>query len=239
MERNQGLANSQSFRLLPTDEKKRVTATAVGMGYEPTEAIDMLTNGSTLEDMAQKKGVSLKDIEPVYPLANETIKQMTQRSAFTHEIDKLGKDLTAATNQYGRQFFGYSPSQVIDAIKNDDPETQGMFLAARALQPELNALRLKSAGGQIGIEALRHLEETALSQSKIFKNLVSPEARKAMQKYINMYLADANSAYDNYLKNYSALGKGPNLRTKMQKGAEKESNSSGDLVFNPKTGRLE
>lgn len=209
-ERNAALSNSTSFKTLPSAEKSRSIATAVGMGYDPTEAASRLSGGKTLRDLATEKNVKLEDVDPVYPMPGETMKQLGNRKAFLSEIKSLEGNINSASELGGRKFAGYSPTQIISAIKNDNPKMQGKILGARALQPELAGLRLKMAGGAVGIEAIREMKDAALGNSKIFESMVSPEARVEMNKFITKTLEEAVGAYNKSIKGNYALGKRTN-----------------------------
>lgn len=214
--RRSQINNAQAYSSLPADEKKRVVATAVGMGYDPSEASRLLNSGKTLSDMSQEKGIDLKEVQPVYPLGGETLKQMQKRGAFANEIKVLQTRINEATKGYGRRLAGYSPKQVMDAISNENPDQQGRYLAARALAPELNALRLNAMNGKVGIEAIKHLTEKAGQNSKVFESLISDDARQSMNNYMSQWIDEAQNAYSDNLQDYAALGKGPQLRGKKE-----------------------
>lgn len=230
MKRYETLGNSLTFRGLPTAERQRVMGYAVGMGYDPVDATKKLVGGDTLENLADAKGVSLSDVVPVYPLQGEEIKNLRKRRAFVNELSFLEDVTSEAMSKYGRRFFGYSPKQVMDALSDKEPTEQGKFLAARALQPELAALRLKAANGNVGIEAIREMQQSALATSKIFEPLVSPNARREMSKLVTQWIDQASDVYNKHIESSSRLGK-------QQKN--KEENVKTKLVYNPKTGRFE
>lgn len=215
-------ANSLSFRLLPPDEKKRAVAMTSGMGMDPTEGEAALVSGKTLSEIAKEKGIKLDKVIPIYPAAGENIKQMQRRAAFVNELSNLEEKTTEGMAKYQNKFYGYSLDQIADSIKNDDPDTQGKVLASRALQPEIAALRLKVAGGNIGIEAIREMTEKSLGELKVLESTISPEAYKAMQKYMNKWLMDASKEADRTITEYSML------KTNEQKSAESESGMGND-----------
>lgn len=223
----QSYADSLAYRSLPTDEKKRAVALTTGMGLDPTEGEQMLAGGKTLKQIAEDKGVKLDSIIPVYPVGAENIKQTQRRGAFVNELAVLDDKVADSMGKYQNKFFGYSLDQIADAIANDDPETQGKVLAARALAPEISALRLKVAGGNIGIEAIRELTSKSLGNIKVLESTVSPEAYMAMQKYMNKWLSEATKEYDNTINDYGRL-----KMTQMN-------NQGSGRVFNLATGEFE
>jgi len=200
-------ANATSWKSLPASEKNRVIANAVGMGYDPAEAAALLSQGKSLEDLAQAKGQRLSEVEPNYPLSAQTISQTKNREAFSNEISYLDENINGALKGVGHKVLGYSPTQIWSAIKNDNPDEQGKILAGRALAPEMAALRLKAAGGNVGIEAIRELQHAALANMEIFESTISPEARQAMNKYISQWISGAVDKYNKSINQSAQLGK--------------------------------
>lgn len=206
-QQRESVAQSRMFANLPQDEKRRVLGYSVGMGYTPDEAIQEFNRGKTLRQMADEKNFDLENVNPIYPLAGENIKQMQQRQGFNRELNVLDDLVTDGMNQFGQTIAGYSPSQIISAISNDDVEKQGKFLAARALSPEMAALRLKVAGGQVGIEAIREMQDKSLANVKTIESLVTPEVRTSMNRHISDWLNKAVNAFDTHLGEVAGLGK--------------------------------
>lgn len=228
----EGYSSSLAFRSLPVDEKKRAVALTTGMGLDPTEGERLLASGKTLSEIAKDEGVKLDNIIPVYPVGGENIKQTQRRSAYVNELADLDSKTSEAQAEYQNRFLGYSLPQIADAITNENPDKQGRILAARALSPEISALRLKVAGGNIGIEAINELQNKSLNNLKILESTVSPEAYRAMQKYMNQWLGEAARKYEDTINDYGRL-KG------LGNSSSAESSSDQDLVYNPSTGRLE
>ena len=115
---------------------------------------------------------------------------------FLEELKSLEKPLEEAIAPYSQKIYGYSPQQLADAIKNTDPDKQAKFLAARALQPELSALRLNVAGAKVGITAIQEMTNKSLGKSNIYEGLVKPQVYKKMQEYITKWVSDAGKAYN-------------------------------------------
>lgn len=223
----QAYGNSIGWRSLPAENKRHEIALATGMGYDPSAAEQDLASGKTLDQLAKDKNVDINNLIPVYPVGAENIKQTQRRGAFVQELSSLDKHIAEGLGKYQNKIAGFSLQQVADAVANDKPEIQGKVLAARALAPELAALRLKVAGGNIGIEALRELQDKSLSNLRLLESTVSPEAYAAMNRYIDKWLVQANDKYTNAINDYGRLNVGkPNL-------------ASGGKVFNLSTGSYE
>lgn len=224
----EGYANSLAFRSMPVDEKKRAVALTTGMGIDPTIGERLLVEGKSLTDIAKEYGADLNSTVPVYPVGTENIKQTQRRGAFVKELSYLDKEMTGGLAKYQNKFMGYSLKQIANAIKNDDPDEQGRLLASRALAPEIAALRLKIAGGNIGIEAINELKNKSLGDMKILESTVTGEAFTAMQHYMNKWINHANSEFERAINEYGML------KTGSQRSAESESR-----VFDLSTGEFE
>lgn len=206
-DRRKQIMNSEFFNKQPASFKSQQLALASGLGMDPGDAAKAFENeGKTFSDLAKERGVDPKSVIPVYPMPNENVKQTQIRTSLVSELLSFEKNLSDIQGKYSRKFLGYSPKQISDALKNEDPETQGMILAARNLAPEISAIRAKIAtNGTIGIEALRELTDKSLGNLKIFEPLVSPEAREAMNKYTDKLIMDATNAYTNKMQSYSQI----------------------------------
>src|SRR5690606_6694261 len=130
--------------------------------------------------------------------------------------------ITDGLGKYQNKIKGYSINQIADAISGENPDMQARALAARALVPELNSLRLKIMGGNIGIEALNELKHTSLGELKVVESLIDSKTFEQAQKYMNQWIDEASGI------RYKSLIGNSMLKTKLQKGAEAESNMDND-----------
>lgn len=209
-ERTGQLMGGASFRAMPAAEKTRAMAYASGMQYDPVEAGKLFAQGYTLQDLADKKGVKLEDVEPNYALPSPLITQQKNRNAFISEINNLEKNISVPMSKVSRKVAGYSPVQIWGTISGKmSADEQGQILAARALQPELAAIRNRAAGGAVGIQAIQKMQNAVLGQLNVVESTVSPEAYAAMSKYVDKWLNEAVGAYSNSLSKGSALGTAP------------------------------
>lgn len=231
VDRQQQLVNSGMFRALNADDKRRVIAYAVGMGYTPDEAAKELSNGNTLQDLSERKGVNLSDVTPNYALTTASITNLANRKAFTNEITYLESKIAEPMSKVSRKFAGYSPVQLWGAISGKmTPDEQGKILAARALQPDIAALRTRAQQGQVGIEAIREFQDKALGNLKVMESTISPEAYLAMDKYLNQWINDASSIFNRSIEKGAALGNPPSKIESLEKKATKRFNrETGDF----------
>lgn len=210
------------FDKLPANEKKRAVALMSAMGVDPVEGTRLLRSGVSPSQYAEENNIKIDDVTPVYPLGEENIKQLQRRTGFVKEIKNLEGNLAGAMGEYQNKIMGYSLDQVADALKGDNPDKQGRVLAARALQPELAALRLKVAGGNIGIEAINELKSKSLGDLKVLQGLVDKPTYLAMQKYMTTWLEQATNEFQRTLEDYGRL------KTRQKKSAEAESGMGND-----------
>ena len=220
--RSKDVIAGNSFDKLPTNDKKQAVALMKGMGADPVASVQWLRSGKSPTDYANEHGVDISTVEPDYALGEQNIKMAQQAASNMDELDSLEKHITGGLGEYQNKIMGYSMEQIKDALDGTNPEKQGKALAARALLPELSALRLKIAGGNIGIEALREMEHKSLGQMKVFESLVDKKVYKEAQKYMKDWINEAGKVRIKSLNKFSML------KTRLQKGAEAESGMGND-----------
>ena len=204
-ERSKDITSGTGFDRLPVDEKKRAVGLTTAMGIDPVEGTQLLRSGKTLEQIAQQKGQDLSELVPVYPLGTENVKQLQRRSGYVAELKNLEQKVAEPLSRYPAKIRGYSLKQIADSLDKTNPEEMAKVLAARALSPEIAALRLKVAGGNIGIEAINALTEKSLQDSKIIESLVDTPTYLATQKYITEWLEEAAESFKKTQEEYGRL----------------------------------
>jgi hypothetical protein len=216
-----------AFDKLPVNDKKREIGLMTAMGVDPVEAASILRKGTSASQYAKDKGIDISQVTPQYALGEQNIKDIQRTSAYFDELGGLEKNITEGLGEYQNKIGGYSLEQIADQLAGDNPEKVGKALAARALLPELSALRLKVQGGNIGIEAIRELENKSLGHMKVVESLVDKPTFLAMQRYMNQWLQEAGSKRIKALEGYGKL------KGALNKG------SGGDKVFDLATGGFE
>jgi hypothetical protein len=204
-ERSKDITTGTGFDKLPVDEKKRAVGLTTAMGIDPVEGTQLLRSGKTLEQIAKDKGQDLGDLVPVYPLGTENVKQLQRRSGYVAELKNLEQKVAKPLAKYPAKVRGYSLDQIADSLDNKNPDEMGQVLAARALSPEIAALRLKVAGGNIGIEAINELTNKSMGQMKIIEGLVDTPTYLATQKYITQWLEEAADTFQKNQEEYGRL----------------------------------
>lgn len=230
--RSKDVVAGNSFDKLPTNDKKQAVALMKGMGVDPVQAVQYLRqSGNSPTSYAQEQGIDINKVEPDYAAGEQNIKMAQQANAYMEEIDTLDKHINEGLGKYQNKIMGYSLEQIADAAEGSNPDQQARALAARALLPELNSLRLKIAGGNIGIEALRELEHKSLGKLNVLESLVDSETYTKAQNYMTKWIKEAGQVRVKSLVNNSML------KTRLQKSAEAEKKKG--KILNLATGRWE
>lgn len=238
MDTRQAYANAIGWKSLPSAEKNRSLALAAGMGIEPTKAANHFAGGGTLEQLANENGFTLSEINPQYAPTTPNITSMQRRTAFDEEMKTLNEKIKEGLSPYAQKYFGYSFDQVADQLNTlgtgkETDETKrklGKYLAARALTPEMNALRMNTMGGRVGIEAIRDLESKSMTRSKVIET-IDPKVFEYMQDYMTKYIDEALSSYNRVIIRAGKIG-----------AIEPSGGSNQDMdnkVYNLETGQWE
>lgn len=220
--RSKDVVAGNSFDKLPTNDKKQTVALFKGMGVDPVEAVSLARKGTSPSQYAEEKGIDITKVEPDYAAGEQNIKMAQQANAYMEEIDTLDKHINEGLGRYQNKIMGFSLEQIADAAEGSNPDQQARALAARALLPELNSLRLKIAGGNIGIEALRELEHKSLGKLNVLESLVDSETYTKAQEYMTKWIKEAGQVRVKSLVNNSKL------KSRLQKGADKEAGMGDD-----------
>lgn len=230
--RSKDVVAGNSFDKLPTNDKKQSVALMKGMGVDPVEAVSYLRqSGNSPSTYAQEKGIDIHQVVPDYSAGEQNIKMAQQAAAYQQELKPLEKHIMEGLGEYQGKLMGYSMKQIAEAAEGKNTPKQARALAARALLPELNALRLKIMGGNIGIEALKELEHKSLGELKIIDGLVDKKTFKEAQRLMGEWIDEAGSVRTKALIGNSML------KTGQQKSAENESRAG--KVYDLSTGRWE
>lgn len=188
------LANKKSenygYGMLTADQKRRWVAQAQGMGVSENDARKFFNKGGSIQELAEAKGFDQNNLpEAIYSPTNTDITRAHFRQQAVSEIDAMQQILTEAVAPYSQRIMGYSPKQISEAIKGENPDAQARFLAAKALQPEMASLRTKAMGGQVGIEAIREIQNASMGNINSFQSLVSPEVYSKAQQYMQDWIS--------------------------------------------------
>jgi hypothetical protein len=205
-------SRASAYNNLTPDQKNQVLAQANAFGYDQTQAGQLLQSGKTLTDLATDKGFDANQgawPDPIYAPTSAGRSLINRRQSSLAELNTLGPQLTQALAPYSQRIANYSPSQIADAISGDNPDQQARFLAAKALMPEYSALRLKVMQGQVGIEAIKEVQNASMGNIKSFQSLVTPEVYTKANQYMDQWLNQATGAANKV----SSTGRMPDAQT--------------------------
>jgi hypothetical protein len=209
---------------------------SAGRGIAPQltdkQLVDFYAQGGSNEQLGEMVGKSPQEVaeaERRYAATNSTISNLQQGEGALAEEEVLSKFITPALAKYSGTWFGYSPSQVMDAFKSDkvSEDDQAEFLAARALAAEQAAIRARLANASNAQEALRDLKASSLNEFKIFQPFINPSVYAKTQRNIDRELGNAARAR-------FAVSRGKTVDEAVGSSA-----SQTITIRNPKTGEIE
>lgn len=210
------------YGTLTADQKRRWIGQAEGMGVGANEAREFFNKGGSIQDLAEAKGVDPNNLpESIYAPTTTDITRAHFRQQAVAEIDAIQPLITEALAPYAQRVAGFSPVQIAEAIQGDNPDGQAKFLAAKALMPELSALRIKAMGGQVGIEAIREVQAASMASLSSFQGLVSPEVYTAAQQYMQEWINSAS-------KTANAMAFNPERGQNKEIGSSNTNNNQED-----------
>lgn len=178
------------------------------MGIDPGTFLAEINKGKAIGQIAQEHGFDPNNLpDPAYLATKTDVTKLHTRQAALKEIDTMSDFITKSIAPYSKQFSGYSPAQISDALSGINPDKQADYLAAQALAPELANIRLQLAQGRTGKGAMDEIMQKSLLNVKNFGFTVSPEIFTKMQNRMDQILKKsfgrAESIYNAVKKNPS------------------------------------
>lgn len=215
-------SENYGYGQLTADQKRAWVATAKGMGVGENDARDFFNKGYDIKDLAEAKGFDPNDLpEAIYNPTQTDITRAHFRQQAVAEIDAIQPILTEALAPYSQRVSGFSPKQISEALKGENPDGQARFLAAKGLMPELNALRVKALGGQVGMGTLDEVKHASMAELNAFQGLVTPEVYMKAQQYMQEWINSAS-------KTASELAFNPEKAQNKEIGAKKTNSVQED-----------
>lgn len=201
---NQKRANAYNFSILPVDEKSDYLAQLRGLGLNSSEQQEAILNNKTLTEIAQEKGIDPNYLPPkIYAATKANITQDNKRREALAGLKKLGDFVTEGIGPFSQSFRGVSPKFMADTLNNQNRDARVKYLAAIMTVPEVSATKLRALQGQVGIEAMRHVEENSMQNHKvleILKSFIKPKDWIDAQKLSNQVI-EATGAAENDIYN--------------------------------------
>jgi hypothetical protein len=237
-EHQKAIDAAANFDHMPADARKLLLGQAAAMGVTPDRATNLLRSGKLIEDIAKMQGFDPENMPPPSSFNSpKDLSTIKARNAALNEHKVIGDFVTKSLAPYSRTFEDYSPKQIIDSIMHSNPKQLRDFLAARALQPELNNLRIITAGGKPTVHALKQMQEKSMNNIHAFQSLVDKEdwaaAQSKVEEILGKGLNAANKAYD-------VVTKKNDIAQALVGDKEKTYNFNGKKYsFNEKTNKYE
>lgn len=195
-----GSAGAPKYNQLPLNERMNYNAMARSWGISELEAANAFNENIELEALAREKGVSEDQIQNVIRTYLPTTATLTKNQTATgagvvsNYISNLQSDWLEPYRSHG-SFKGYSLKQIADTIKgSSDPQAFPKFLAAVKMNAEIAGERGRELGLDVGIEALKHLEESVPGNVRGIEEMASAKD-----------LADARQLFNDQARYASAL----------------------------------
>jgi hypothetical protein len=203
---------SRPFERMPAADKAYALAQARGFGLTGEEASAFLQGGGTLRQLAESKGYKANDMTS-WPMAQgaptTAMQTRIQRANTTLAgLKAVEKDIKQAYSQYAPRFKGVSPALIKDMVKGENIDKQADIFSVLMVGPEVNALRINALGGNVGIGALKHMEDLAYQRLNTFG--LSPDSDvykktldKANRMIEKMNMAENKALYQQQQKSYA------------------------------------
>lgn len=200
-------SNVIPYQYMPLDQKAAIVGNlnANGIPYDVANAD--LAAGLSVEQILQKYGVQNATDAVNYPLTKTQVTQNQQRSFALNELNNLSGFVAKSLAPYSQTFHGLSPKETGQALTNQSPVAQSDFLAAKALVPDISAMRMRIEAGQVGIEGIKELGNSAYGALEVYRPFVKPEVFKMAQEKIDKKIGESYSAAAEQANKFQVGGK--------------------------------
>lgn len=220
IQRKEQIVNSNQWDLMTVDQKANVAAIANSMGIPQETLAQGISEAKSLNQIARENGRSDEEIADAIENPKNLPTRATQtaaqtRGTFAEEREVMSDFINKAFTKFPNTIFGYSPKMAALQLSGESVEDQSDYWAARALGPENAGITAKMVGLPGGIQMLRSIQDKALTETKAFKSLISPEVYAATQRKINHVTKDAFAAGQKY-----ALSPGKPSKSVMDKAKD-------------------
>lgn len=200
-------SNLANFQSLPPDTRNNMIAQGRGLGLNPNQTVSFISSGGDLNKLSSDMAASGQNTIPQYAPAAKNVQQAQLSTAALSSLNDIEPTITNALAPYSRQIFGHSPKLMAQEFTGTAPESQAQALAARALAPEISSLRLKAMNANVGIEAIKEVQDKSMLELNNFQGAVSPKVFKLANQYMDQWITKMNQSYNNSL--YNKTGQSP------------------------------
>lgn len=193
----------------PKDIQEADLSQVKAMGYSTQDAYNGLSNGMSVEQMAAAKGFNDPNNYPSPDRVptTATISKLQNRNQAVSELDVINKKVTDGIAPYSRTILGVSLPYLYDSATNQNIDQRAQYLAARALLPEIAALRLRAMSGNVGITAIQEVLSQSMANFRETSGLtISPDVYKRANQYIDQWISQGNSVANEVAQNGGNYG---------------------------------
>ena len=185
-----------NFRSAPPDVKRSMIAQGVGLGLDQSSALNALSSGMTIDEIAESQGIPPEEIDSYTPSYNATQPNITaakNREVASTELEYLQPLVNEGMGEYISKMpiNGYSPQQAFDLAQGLNPDKQIKFMAAQMIMPELILLRLRQVGSEVSHAQYQELADKAIGVRNTFEKGMTPEIYMEANNLANKWLGGA------------------------------------------------
>ena len=165
----EALGHARMIQTAGSNQRNYMLSLAEGMGYDPTQAQkELFENGKTLSQLADEKGLNLKDVKPFFPATTATQTTIQKQSQAGSGLDTLNDFTSQAIKPYGGAWDVLTRPWFFDAHSSDadKQEQAAKYYAAHVLAAENAGLRMRQQNATGGIGAMEALIPTVVGSVK-------------------------------------------------------------------------
>lgn len=205
IEKNTNYNKSKNYASLSPTAKKDIDAIFRGAGIPIYEGVKMLSDGASLEDIGELYGVDVSSVKPIYSITTPNLTQIQSRKGNEAEVKAISKEINPYIEMVAKRYGPYSPKLIKEmvGIGTLSKSEIGKILGANALQTEINASRLKLAGVNPTVYALKLFDTKINPELKTLDMLNDPEIKRSTLNFINDVLEKGVNAYTNEIESYT------------------------------------
>lgn len=201
-QRTRQIMNAQSFLNLPASAKEHEIGIANSLGIPTPEFTERRLGGESLYEITDSHGIPREEVNSATskPLATgRNISAFNQAQATLAGMSAIESLTSKWMEPYSRTLNGKSPQFIADYFKEGKEEDMGKYLAARAVQPELIAGRIKALQGNVSHAAISEMIDLSLANSDIPRWMITPEVFKHFSHYMTKAIEKGAEAEREYM----------------------------------------
>lgn len=190
----ESLTQNRAWNALPSSAQEYALGVGRVLGLDPIEVQKQVGEGKTMADIAAEMGVDITTVDPDYYAQPGNILDVKKREGTQAALNAITEEVSEGMAPYAGKFRGYSIAQVANAVSGESPDKQAKFLAARAMQPEIAAMRVSVGAGNVTEGMISGMVDKALGNASIVEASVTPKVYSKMQGYLDKWLNQSTKA---------------------------------------------